>query len=157
MRSTSHLYSEHYRLVYRRARRMLGNHADAEEALQDVFTSVLSDIAPYQGKGELSAWLSTITKNHCLKRIRDQKRRSALLQEHVVPAAKDYTTQKPIERLTLRWLLNNADAQQAQAAVYVYLDGLSYRGAARRLGVGHATIGNLLERFRTFCAALACE
>ena len=44
-------------------------------------------------------------------------------------------------------LLAEADEKQAQAAVYVYLDGMSHEEAAELLGVSKRTVGNLIDRF----------
>jgi RNA polymerase sigma-70 factor (ECF subfamily) len=131
---------------------LLGNHADAEEALQEVFMRVLSTESEYQGQSKLTTWLYGITTNLCLNHIRDKKRRSALLQQNMVPTEGAFTAQTPVDILTLRWLLAHADERQAQAAVYVYLDGLSYDEVARLLGASKSTIGNLIERFQAFCA-----
>lgn len=146
------LYREHGPSVYRRALRLLGNRADAEEALQEVFMRVLNTDSAPEGKGELTGWLYRVTTNYCLNRIRDQKRRRELMQEHVAPNAKLWTASTPVDLLTLRWLLAHGDERQAQAAIYVYLDGLSYDEASSMLGVSRGTIGNLLERFQSFCA-----
>lgn len=146
------IYREHGPAVYRRALRLLGNHADAEEALQDVFMRVLGTDSGYKGQGKLTSWLYGITTNYCLNRIRDKKRRSALLQQHMRPPEELSTAQTPVELITLRWLLSQADERQAQAAVYVYLDGLSYEEVASLLNTSKSTIGNLIERFQSFCA-----
>jgi RNA polymerase sigma-70 factor (ECF subfamily) len=47
----------------------------------------------------------------------------------------------------LRRLLAEADEQQARAAIYVYLDGMSHEEAAAVLGVSKRTVGNLIDRF----------
>jgi RNA polymerase sigma-70 factor (ECF subfamily) len=139
-------------MVFRRALRLLGNRSDAEEATQEVFVRILRTEAVYQGKGELVGWIYRITTHYCLNRIRDQKRRRDLFEEHVVPTTPTSSTTTPVDLVMLRWLLAHADERQAQAAVYVYLDGLSYEEAAPLLGVSKRTVGNLLERFQAFCA-----
>ena len=47
----------------------------------------------------------------------------------------------------MRTLLQEADEEQAKAAVYVYIDGMSQNEAADLLGVSRRTVGNLLDRF----------
>lgn len=152
-READRLYREFGPQVYRRALRLLGKSEDAEEALQEVFLRVLSTEAFYAGKGELMGWLYRITTNHCLGQLRMHKRRRGLLQQHVVPTSGQRTAPAApsIDLMTIRWLLAQADEQQAQAAIYVYLDGLTYDEAAPLLGVSRSTVGNLIERFQQFC------
>lgn len=145
------LYRDHGATVYRRAYRLLGNPADAEEATQEVFVRVLRTEAVYEGKGEIVGWLYRITTHYCLNRIRDQRRRRDLFAEHVSANAPTSTTTAPADLVLLRWLLSSADERQAQAAIYVFLDGMSYEEAAPLLGVSKRTVGNLIERFQTFC------
>lgn len=146
------LYREHGAMIFRRAYRLLGNRADAEEATQEVFVRVMRTEAAYAAKGELLGWLYRITTHYCLNRIRDQRRRRDLFQEHVLPAAPTSTASTPTDLMMMRWLLANADERQAQAAIYVHIDGMSYEEAAPLLGVSKRTVGNLLERFSAFCA-----
>ena len=49
--------------------------------------------------------------------------------------------------LVLRKLLSEAAPDQARAAVYVYIDGMSHQDAAELLNISRRSVGNLLERF----------
>jgi RNA polymerase sigma-70 factor (ECF subfamily) len=151
------LYREYGAMVYRRAVRLLGNRSDAEEATQEVFIRVLRTEAAYEGKGALIGWLYRITTHYCLNRIRDQRRRRDLFTEHVAPAVPTASVSAPTDLMMLRQLLADADERQAQAAIYVYLDGMSYEEAAPLLGVSKRTVGNLLERFAAWCQQLAAQ
>lgn len=144
-------FRQHGPLILRRAMRLLGNRADAEEAMQEVFFLALRGNAPWDGSGELLAWLYRITTNHCLGIMRKRGRRRDLLDEHYVPAGTQSAS--PQDLLMLRWLLANADPREAQAAVYVYLDGMSYAQAAAPLKVSKRTVGNLLARFEKWARA----
>ena len=141
-------FRQHGPLILRRAQRLLGNRADAEEALQEVFFLAVRGNAPWDGRGELLAWLYRITTNHCLGVLRKRGRRRTLLEGN--PPSQGTERMSPSDLMTLRWLLANADPKQAQAAIYVYLDGMSYAQAAVPLGVSKRTVGNLLERFKTW-------
>jgi RNA polymerase sigma-70 factor (ECF subfamily) len=147
------LYRDYGAIVFRRALRLLSNHQDAEEATQEVFVRVMRTEAGYSGKGELIGWLYRITTHYCLNRIRDRRRRQDLFQLHVAPSLVTTSNSAPADMVMLRWLLANADERQAQAAIYVYVDGMSYDEAAPLLGVSKRTVGNLLERFQSWCAA----
>lgn len=146
------LYKDHGAMVYRRALRLLANPQDAEEATQEVFVRVMRTEAGYAGKGELIGWLYRITTHYCLNRIRDRRRRNELFQLHVAPGIATTATTAPADMVMMRWLLSRADERQAQAAIYVYVDGMSYDEAAPLLGVSKRTVGNLLDRFTAWCA-----
>jgi RNA polymerase sigma-70 factor (ECF subfamily) len=136
--------------VYRRALRLLGNPADAEEATQEIFIRVLSSIGSFQQRSQLTTWLYQVTTNYCLNLIRDRSRRTELHEAHVAPMADDAEagTARSDDLVLLRKLLAGADEQQAQAVIYVFLDGMSHQEAAEVLGVSKRTVGNLIERFQ---------
>lgn len=144
------LFQQHGPRVYRRALRLLGNPADAEEATQEIFIRVLSHMGGFQQRSQLTTWLYQITTNYCLNLIRDRSRRTELYDAHVAPTAGDSeeSAARPDDLVLLRKLLADADEQQAQAAIYVFLDGMSHQEAAEVLGVSKRTVGNLIERFQ---------
>jgi RNA polymerase sigma-70 factor (ECF subfamily) len=149
----SQLFSQHGPRVYRRALRLLGNPADAEEATQEIFIRAFNAAGEFRQQSQLTTWLYQITTNYCLNLIRDRSRRSALHDEHVAPMADGMERAdpaRPDDVVLLRRLLAAADERQAAAAVYVLLDGMSHEEAASVLGVSKRTVGNLLERFQAW-------
>lgn len=149
----SRLFQTYSPLVLRRARRLLGSDADAEEAVQDVFLRAMRHPDVLQDEHDLVGWFYRITTNHCLNRIRDAKRRRELFREHIQPTARDRDDAEPDEMMTMRWLLANADEQQARCAAYVYLDELTYDQVAGLMGVSKRTISNLMDRFKAWARA----
>ena len=146
----SSLFQQHGPRVYRRALRLLGNPADAEEATQEIFIRVLEPHGDFQQRSQLTTWLYQITTNYCLNLIRDRSRRTELYEARIKPMADDAElgTARSDDLVLLRKLLAGADEQQAQAAIYVFLDGMSHQEAAEVLGVSKRTVGNLIERFQ---------
>src|SRR5690606_883367 len=98
-------------------------------------------------ESELTAWLVTATTNYCLNRIRDRSRRRKLLDERVAPAVETESGEKAQLIAEVRRLIARADPRQAEAALYVYVEGLSQDEAAELLGVSQRTVSNLLARF----------
>ena len=66
--------------------------------------------------------------------LRNENRRRELWQEHG-PKGLQATHEAPEELMLMRTLLQEADEEQAKAAVYVYIDGMSQNEAAELLGV----------------------
>jgi len=139
--------------VYRRARYLLGNHEDAQEATQEIFIRAMKSASSFEGRAGEYTWLSRITTNFCLNRIRDQRRRDELLQEKVATLPGSFPATPSAEGLlTMRKLLAEADEECARAAIYVFVDGMSHREAAELLDVSRRTVGNLIEKFRHWAA-----
>ncbi|MFE8602006.1 RNA polymerase sigma factor [Archangium violaceum] len=150
------LFNQHGPRVYRRALRLLGNPADAEEATQEIFIRAFRAAGSFRQQSQMTTWLYQITTNYCLNLIRDRSRRTALHEEHVAPIADSDSraaSVSPDDLVLLRRLLAEADERQAAAAVYVFLDGMSHEEAASVLGVSKRTVGNLLERFQEWVNA----
>lgn len=148
------IFDTHGPMVFHRARRLLGNDADAEEAVQEVFVRAFRSADRYETRSSVATWLYSITTNWCLNRIRDRKRRRELWNEKVAPAEpRSSGALSHEEIIALRAVLAEADERQAQAAVCVYMDGMSHEEAAEVLGVSRRTVGNLLERFAAFARA----
>jgi RNA polymerase sigma-70 factor (ECF subfamily) len=61
-------------MIFRRCRHILGNEEDAQDAMQDVFVSLLKAKERLHGKG-LSSLVYTAATNACLNRLRQEKRR----------------------------------------------------------------------------------
>ena len=150
-RQITTLFQRYGPLVYRRCLKILGNAALAEEAMQDIFIRVIKGIEQFDGRSQLSSWLFRITTNHCLNSIRDAQRRRELWQENVVPIhANEVSKDDPVTTLLTRQLLAEANPQEAQAAVCVYMEGMTGAETAAVLGVSRRTVTNLLERFKTW-------
>ncbi len=58
------------RRLYRIARGVLRNDADAEDTVQDAYIRAYEYLDQFRGKGPLSAWLAKITVNEALGRLR---------------------------------------------------------------------------------------
>ncbi len=149
------LFRQYGPRVYRRALRLLGNPADAEEATQEVFIRAFRSMEGFRQQSQLTTWLYQITTHYCLNHIRDRSRRTALDEEHLAPPGDGLERADPTspdDVLLLRRLLAAADERQAAAAVYVLVDGMSHEEAAEVLGVSKRTVGNLLERFQAWAS-----
>jgi RNA polymerase sigma-70 factor (ECF subfamily) len=152
----SQLFSQHGPRVYRRALRLLGNPADAEEATQEIFIRALRGAEGFQQQSQLTTWLYQIATHYCLNLIRDRARRAELYAENLAPTDEGLERTEPVrpdDLVLLRRLLADADERQASAAIYVFLDGMSHEEAAAVMGVSKRTVGNLIERFQTWAGA----
>jgi RNA polymerase sigma-70 factor, ECF subfamily len=102
--------------LFRVARSILRNDADAEDAVQDAYLQAYRRLSDFRGEAQLSTWLTRIVINQALMRLRSDKR----------------------DRVVLSF--NDADANEAQSLVEEMPDDKSesprdaaFRGEIRRL------------------------
>ncbi len=142
------LYRRFGPLVFRRARTLLRSEDDAAEAVQEVFIRAFGGAERFDGRSTPSTWLYQITTHYCLNRLRDAGRRQELWEENLGGApVEEVLASDPARLVLLKGLLAEAEPEEAAAAVYVFVDGMSHDEAAPLLGVSRRTVGNLLDRF----------
>jgi RNA polymerase sigma-70 factor (ECF subfamily) len=73
------LMRRHNRLLYRTARSIVKNDADAEDVLQEAYLLVFRRIGQYRGDAKLSTWLTRIVANEAIARARTTNRRAQIL------------------------------------------------------------------------------
>jgi RNA polymerase sigma-70 factor (ECF subfamily) len=70
------------RKLYRTARAILRNDAEAEDAVQDAYLQAFRGLAGFRGDSALSTWLTRIVANEALMRRRRNTRRSEVIPLH---------------------------------------------------------------------------
>jgi RNA polymerase sigma-70 factor (ECF subfamily) len=148
------LFRRYRQSAYRVAYRLLGNEADALDAVQEGFVKALTHLAGFEGRSSFKTWLLRVVSNAALDLGRQRGRREAVSLE----AAQAGETLPPqlqaadesgrgLERADLRTLLDEALAtlSDVQRQTFVlYADaGLSYREVAEVTG---ASIGTVMSR-----------
>jgi RNA polymerase sigma-70 factor, ECF subfamily len=69
----------HNRALFRTARAILRDDAEAEDALQEAYLQAHGALGEYRGEARLATWLARIVANEALMRLRKQARRSAIV------------------------------------------------------------------------------
>lgn len=73
------LMRKHNRMLYRVARAVLRNDADAEDALQLAYLHAYQAIGRYRGESRLSTWLTRIVVNEALMKVRKRVREGVVI------------------------------------------------------------------------------
>jgi RNA polymerase sigma-70 factor (ECF subfamily) len=73
------LMRRHNQALFRTARAILRDEAEAEDALQEAYLQAYRTIGSYRGEARLSTWLARVVANEALMRLRKQVRRSAIV------------------------------------------------------------------------------
>ena len=67
------IYKSHYRRIFHFALQYIHDEEVCSNIIQDVFSSLWDNKEKLTAETNLNAWLFTVTKNRCLKYIRDMK------------------------------------------------------------------------------------
>jgi RNA polymerase sigma-70 factor (ECF subfamily) len=109
------LMRRHNRTVYRAARAILRDDAEAEDAVQEAYLQAYGAIGSFRADAKLSTWLTRIAANEALQRLRKRSRRAQIvpLQSGAAPETlaeipdtdMTHTPESTAERAQLRRLL----------------------------------------------------
>lgn len=154
----------HNRRLYRLARAVLRDDAEAEDALQEAYLAAYKAIAGYRAQASLATWLSRLVLNECMGRQRRQARRNNVAPmfsmtdsdgtEHDMADVKGADAPDgALERSEVRALLERKlDAlPQAYRVVFVLrcVEELSVEETAQYLGIPEATVRSRHFRARS--------
>src|SRR5262245_45265718 len=76
------LMRQHNRMLFRTARAILHDDAEAEDALQEAYLKAYGAMGSFRGDAKVSTWLARIVANEALQRLRKQARRAAIVPLH---------------------------------------------------------------------------
>jgi RNA polymerase sigma-70 factor (ECF subfamily) len=141
-------YRQHGASVLRRARALLGSEQEAQDALQEVFLSLVQRPEQFQGGSSLTTFLYAMTTNLCLNRLRNQRTRTRLAEQHLAPS-EEAGGPRGEDLSAARQLLARLPETEARLVVYYYLDELTQDEIADLLGIQRRQVGRLLERLQT--------
>jgi RNA polymerase sigma-70 factor (ECF subfamily) len=148
---------------YRCAFRLLGNPADAEDAVQEALLAAYKHISQFRGQSQISTWLTSIVRNCALMQLRKRPRQihirldepfgqeqprflwEVLADERPSPEDEFRDSELTACLRKCAALLSPALRRTFQLRV---VDGLSIFETARILGVPHGTVKAQLARAR---------
>jgi RNA polymerase sigma-70 factor (ECF subfamily) len=140
----------------RKARRMLGSAADAEDVVQTVFEELLQ-------RGRITAdlpYLFRAVTSRCLNLVRDEGNRRRLLDRQA-PALRSPVRTRCDDQIIgtdlMLKLVDRLDPASAEVLVYRYFDDLTQDEIAELQDVSRKTVGARLERVRQAVHALIDE
>lgn len=160
------LMRRYNRILYRVARSILKNDADAEDALQLAYLHAYQGIAGFRGQSKLSTWLTRIVLNEALMRARQRGRDAkvialeSVLEEGFESTPAETRTESADERpdaLAMRaqtraLIESRIDAlPEAFRTVFILraLEELSVEETASSLGIPEATVRTRFFRARS--------
>ncbi len=149
-------------ILFRVALRKLRNIEDAEDAVQDALLSAYKHIGQFEGRSQLSTWLTSIVTNVALMKLRRYSRHEILPLEQndegdCTALARELKDARPNPEAIcaqaeldekLRRALEQLSPKQRSAIQMCELDGFSTREAANALGISTNTLKSRVSRAR---------
>ena len=158
-----HVLSNGMASLYRGAYRLLGNAADAEDAVQDALLSAYTHLDQFRGQAKMSTWLAAIVHNSAKMQLRRRLR-------HIHVSLDEYSGEDD-DRSIAQHLVDHRrnpedDCRDSELGNRVahfqskltpvlrkayqlrHIDGLSIRETARILGLPHGTVKARTARAR---------
>jgi RNA polymerase sigma-70 factor (ECF subfamily) len=160
------LFDRFHSRVYSLAMSIVRNESDAQEAVQDVFLTVVRKADTFQWNSALFSWIYRICVNTCLMRLRGRKRNETVSIEEFMPVfnedgmhvtpVEDWTGKVEKEYLNKELgevIRRSADALSEKYRIVFLLsdvEGLSNEEAAEVLGLSVPAVKSRLHRARLF-------
>ncbi len=148
------LMRRHNQSMYRAARSILKDEAEAEDAVQEAYLHAYRSIGAFRAESKLSTWLIRIVVNEALAKLRKRSRQAEVIRlgedaehEHAEVSMEEATPGQPEQaavRAEARRLLEAKidELPEAFRAVFVLraVEDLSVEEAAACLGIPEATV-----------------
>jgi RNA polymerase sigma-70 factor (ECF subfamily) len=159
------LFQRHGDEIYRYARALLANQADAEDATQEVLLRLWNHL-PTINPFNLRAWLLRTTRCYCLDQIRRHSNRAAprLMEEEMLEDRPDELAINPSQAADSSFRLEQARQAlgrlpESLRSVFVLyeVNGLRYREIAKTLGIPINSVKVYLFRAREKLSNLATQ
>jgi RNA polymerase sigma-70 factor, ECF subfamily len=154
------LYRAHAGKLFSLACRMVGNPADAEDLLQEIFFSAHRKLEGFRGESALGTWLYRLATNHCLDYLRSRAARTNQATDTLDDEAGNY---EPGGRTLAEQTVTKMDLERALArlpdgcrAAFVLHDvqGLEHREVGEALGIAEGTSKSQVHKARLRLRAL---
>jgi RNA polymerase sigma-70 factor, ECF subfamily len=152
----SNLYDQLSGPLYSLAQRMLGDAAESQDLVQDIFLQLWQTADTYDtSRGSVFSWSATLIRNRAIDRIRMRQRRSELLA-NAAPDLQPASLTGAADSAGSLWLREKAEAvrqaldelphDQQQAIEFAYFSGLTQQEIATRLNEPLGTIKARIRR-----------
>ena len=126
--------------LYAVAYRMLGNRADAEDAVQRALLKCFAARASYSPRWAVSTWLYRALTNVCIDELRRRRVRNE------TDGREDGIQLPPVDRVDLARALETVPREARLLLALHYVDGLGYRELAAVRGISVNTVKSQLAR-----------
>ena len=148
------LYRAHSGRLFSLAVRMLGNPADAEDLLQEIFLSAHRKLDSYRGDAALGTWLYRLAMNQILDHVRSRAARTGQLTDGLddasvlADAGGHRLADRAINRIDLERALAELPEGCRAAFVLHDVEGLEHKEVSEVLGIAEGTSKSQVHKAR---------
>ena len=148
------LYKAHSGRLYSLACRMLGNPADAEDLLQEIFLSAHRKLDSFRGEAALGTWLYRLAMNQLLDHVRSRAARTGQLTDGLddatllQDASGHRLADRAIDRIDLERALAELPEGCRAAFVLHDVEGLEHKEVSDVLGIAEGTSKSQVHKAR---------
>ena len=133
---------------------ILGDRAEAEDAVQDVMIRIWRALPQFRGDSAFSTWAYAITRNRCLTMLRQRRAEEPLsLAEPEARDAAENIATAPSPASDVWALLGTLPLPYRQALMLFYAEEKTYEDIARMLDMPIGTVKTHIHRGRKLLAA----
>ena len=148
------VYRAHAGRLYSVAFRLLGNAADAEDLLQEIFLAAHRKLDTFRGESALGTWLYRLATNLCLDHLRSRAGRSNQMTDPlddeagVFDASAGSLADRTVTKMDLERALARLPEGCRAAFVLHDVEGLEHREVAEVLGIAEGTSKSQVHKAR---------
>jgi RNA polymerase sigma-70 factor, ECF subfamily len=148
------VYRAHAGRLYSVAFRLLGNAADAEDLLQEIFLAAHRKLDTFRGESALGTWLYRLATNLCLDHLRSRAGRSNQVTDPlddeagVFDASAGSLADRTVTKMDLERALARLPEGCRAAFVLHDVEGLEHREVAEVLGIAEGTSKSQVHKAR---------
>ena len=142
------LVDRHGNRLYALAYALLGNHADSEDVVQEMFIGAFERIGQFEGRSSVKTWLTRILVNQVARhQRREHRRRSMALPPDAIldPSA---VTNVADTRMDVPTMLETLSPEHRHVIVLREIEGMNYQEIADTLNIPRGTVESRLFRAR---------
>ncbi|HXW05402.1 MAG TPA: RNA polymerase sigma factor [Vicinamibacterales bacterium] len=157
------IYRAHAGRLFSVACRLVGNPADAEDLLQEIFLSAHRKLETFRGDAALGTWLYRLATNLCLDYLRSRAGRSSQMTGYLddeiglYDAATSGLAERAVTRMDLERALGRLPDGCRAAFVLHDIEGLEHREVAEVLGIAEGTSKSQVHKARLRLRTLLSE
>ena len=148
------LYKAHSGRLFSLAMRMLGNPADAEDMLQEIFLSAHRKLDSFRGEAALGTWLYRLAMNQILDHVRSRAARTGQLTDGLddtsllADGEGHRLADRAIDRIDLERAIAELPEGCRAAFVLHDVEGLEHREVSDVLGIAEGTSKSQVHKAR---------
>jgi RNA polymerase sigma-70 factor (ECF subfamily) len=140
------LFEQYKNLVYKTAYLMLGDSAEAEDALQEVFVQVYRSLSSFDpGKAAFTTWLYRVTFNYCLNHRRKRRPFTLPLEDISSALKSEFPSTRLAEEEVLQQAIGNLTDKQRAVVILRYFWDLPYAEIAQILDIPLGTVKSRID------------